>query len=48
MGVFLDDLVRVGLHHEEAALPVVNLGEQADVRPHALEYGYIYLNLHHV
>jgi len=27
MGVFLDDLVRVGLHHAEAALPVVNLGE---------------------
>jgi hypothetical protein len=33
LGVFLDDLVRVELHHGEAAVPVVNLGEQTDVRP---------------
>jgi hypothetical protein len=32
VGVFLDALVRVELHHWEATLSVVNMGEHADIR----------------
>ena len=30
MGVFIDDLVRVEFHLQEAALSLVNMGEQID------------------
>lgn len=32
VGVFLDTLVRVELHHWEATLSVVNMGEHTDIR----------------
>lgn len=36
MGVFYDALVRVELHYGEAIVPMVNMGEQTDVRSQPL------------
>jgi hypothetical protein len=44
MGVFLDDVVRVGLVQGEAAIPMVNLGKQTDVQPRLCGYTNVHIS----